>query len=254
MVGLSKPDALLLESLFVDNPTEVSLASLKNKFHGRLTAISQSLSANLDNQGLFAKKRSNKAVLVIVLAILLIVCGIPLSFFAIMIAFSLLSTSFQPFLPSLVGALMLVLELGVALPLLFFGIKMSKLTPAGEELQWNIKGFKLYMDTAEKHRAQFYEREGMLEKLLPYAIMFGMTKEWLAKMKDIYGEEYLRTHQPSFMVGAAALSGFGNFDSFTKSLNAITASISSNVSPASSGSGGRGSSGGGGGGGGGGGW
>jgi uncharacterized membrane protein len=134
---------------------------------------------------------------------------------------------------------------------IIFGIFMDKLTLRGAELRWRIKGFKLYMNTAEKYRSRFQEKEGMMEKLLPYAILFGITKKWLKKMKAIYGEKYFATYHPAFMAGALAAA---NFDSFTSAMNEISSSIASNVSPSSSGSSGGGSSGGGGGGGGGGGW
>ena len=51
----------------------------------------------------------------------------------------------------------------------------------GAELLWRIKGFKLYMETAEKYRQQFYEKENIFEKLLPYAMVFGMTEIWVKK-------------------------------------------------------------------------
>jgi uncharacterized membrane protein len=138
-----------------------------------------------------------------------------------------------------------------ALIILLFGLFMAKLTLKGAELNWRIKGFRLYMNTAEKYRSRFQEQEGTLEKLLPYAILFGITKKWLKKMKDIYGEEYFNSYHPVFMAGALSAS---NFDSFTTAVSEISSSIASNVSSSSSGSSGGGSSGGGGGGGGGGGW
>ncbi len=134
--------------------------------------------------------------------------------------------------------------------LLFFSIFMPKRTKKGAELFWRIKGFKMYMKTAEKYRQQFYEKENIFDKLLPYAIVFGMVKQWAKKMEKIYGEDYYRTHYPLWYLG-----GTGRFDvnSFVSTINSISSSISSNVS-SGSGSGGAGGVGGGGGGGGGGGW
>lgn len=129
----------------------------------------------------------------------------------------------------------------------FFAFMMDRLTPKGAELKWRIKGFKLYMNTAEKYRSRFQEQEGMLDKLLPYAILFGITKVWLKKMKDIYGDKYLETHSSIFMAGGLSAM---NFDSFIDTVN----QISNDISASSSGASGGGSSGGGGGGGGGGGW
>jgi uncharacterized membrane protein len=128
---------------------------------------------------------------------------------------------------------------------------MPKRTQKGAELLWRIKGFKLYMNTAEKYRQQFYEKENIFEKFLPYAIVFGITKEWVKKMQDIYGGEYFKTHIPAWYVGANIASF--NADSFSSAMSSLSSSISSNVGSAS-GAGGAGGAGGGGGGGGGGGW
>lgn len=140
-----------------------------------------------------------------------------------------------------------------AISFLIFGYLMPQRTPKGAETNWKIKGFKLYMETAEKHRQQFYEKENIFEKLLPYAIVFGMAKLWAKKMEEIYGPEYFKNYHPIWYSGLG--SGLGSFDagSFTDSLNSISTSISANVSTGS-GAGGGGGSGGGGGGGGGGGW
>jgi uncharacterized membrane protein len=132
-----------------------------------------------------------------------------------------------------------------------FAVVMSKKTVKGAEAEWKIKGFRLFIDKAEKYRAQFYEKENMFEKILPYAIAFGLTKKWIAKMRDIYGEQKFSAIAPVWFHSASA-AGF-DADSFVSSLNSVTSAISSSTS-SSSGRGGGGFSGGGGGGGGGGGW
>jgi uncharacterized membrane protein YgcG len=134
---------------------------------------------------------------------------------------------------------------------IIFSLIMPKRTEKGAETNWKIKGFKLYMETAEKYRQQFNEKESIFEKFLPYAMVFGMTKLWIKKMGEIYGKDYFTNYHPAWYAGGA----FANFDadSFTSQLNSISSSISSVYSSASGASGG-GSSGGGGGGGGGGGW
>ena len=134
---------------------------------------------------------------------------------------------------------------------IIFGLIMPKRQLQGAEVNWQIQGLKLYMNTAEKYRQQFHEKEGIFEALLPYAIVFGMTREWIKKMQDIYGEAYFQSYHPAWFMA----SGIGSFDvdSFTTHLESLSADIASSTG-ASSGSGGGGSSGGGGGGGGGGGW
>ena len=210
----------LLEKIFY-NGTEISFIDLKIYFPSYIKEVSRMVLDDLDSRGFIYKKSFNTQKYLIIFGFLLLF----LSFFI----FPLFS------LP--VCAVMMIV----------FGSLMSKRTEAGTELNWRIKCFKLYLNTAEKYRSQFNEKEGVMEKFLPYAILFKMTKKWLKKMKDIYSEEYSNNYNPSFLIGAAAASGL---DGFISSIDSVTRSISNNISPSSSGSSGGGSSGGGGGGGG----
>ncbi len=134
-----------------------------------------------------------------------------------------------------------------------FGFLFPQTTLKGQEVQWRLKGFKLYLETAEKYRAQFYEKENIFEKFLPYVIAFGMTKLWIAKMKQIYGEQYMNNYVPAWYASSSGLKTQMDFNDFAASLSHISSSMASSM-VGSSGAGGGGSSGGGGGGGGGGGW
>jgi len=141
-----------------------------------------------------------------------------------------------------------------AIIVLIFAPLMQKRTEEGHVLFRRIKGFKLYLDKAEKYRQRFLEKENLFEKFLPYAIVFGITREWIKKMKDIYGEKYFATYHPVWFYGAGIASF--NADSFSEAMNSVSTNMASTMSssPSSSGTGGGGFSGGGGGGGGGGGW
>jgi uncharacterized membrane protein len=124
---------------------------------------------------------------------------------------------------------------------------MPKRTVLGLDLYYKIEGFKLYMETAEKYRQQFNEKENIFEKFLPYAIMFGITKQWIKAIGKIYGDKYIASYHPIWYAGV----GMANFD--VDSFNSVISGISSAVGTAS-GASGAGGAGGGGGGGGGGGW
>lgn len=63
---------------------------------------------------------------------------------------------------------------------------MPKKTKKGAETYWKILGFKDFIKTAEKYRAQFYERENIFEEYLPYAIIFGLTGKWAKAFEGIY--------------------------------------------------------------------
>jgi len=138
--------------------------------------------------------------------------------------------------------------------LLLFGFIMPQRTLSGAELYWKIKGFKLFMETVDKHRAEFYEKENIFEKFLPYAITFGITKLWIKKMEDIYGKDFYSTYQPTWYSGKS-FSSF-NVDSLNSVINSLSSNIASSTSSSfgGSGTGGSGGASGGGGGGGGGGW
>ncbi len=48
------------------------------------------------------------------------------------------------------------------------------------------KGFKLFMETAEKHRSEWQEKEGIFEKYLPYAVAFGIVGKWATAFKAVH--------------------------------------------------------------------
>ena len=138
--------------------------------------------------------------------------------------------------------------------------KVECLTKEGLKIVREMDGLYLYMKMAEAERLKFLQSvegadispEGVVrlyEKLLPYAVIFGLEKSWLTEL-----QQYCETE------GVAVPSAFGAGVSI-QSLSAFSASASSSFESSSSftsssgfsGGGGGGSSGGGGGGGGGGG-
>jgi uncharacterized membrane protein YgcG len=137
------------------------------------------------------------------------------------------------------------------------------LTDAGAELRDHLKGLELYIRLAEADRLRMLQsptgaergavsatdpREvvKVYEKLLPYAVLFGLEKQWAAELGKYYTDA-----SPDWYTG----TGPFNAGLFASSIGSIstTATNSYSGSSSSGGSGGGGSSGGGGGGGGGGG-
>ncbi|WP_417417162.1 DUF2207 domain-containing protein [Hoeflea sp.] len=135
-------------------------------------------------------------------------------------------------------------------------------TPEGAKVLADIKGFKLYLETAETNRLNMRDApkmsEELFERFLPYAAGLGVEKPWseawaahLARIAPEREREYRPRwyHGNSWSpgnIGAAAAS----------SVAAVSAAMAASMPQpkSSSGSSGGGSSGGGGGGGGGGGW
>lgn len=127
-----------------------------------------------------------------------------------------------------------------------FATLMPQKTKEGTSLRDSLLGLKMYIGVAEKDRIEFHnapeKTPELFEKLLPYAMIFGLTDIWVAEFKDVV-KEPLGWYSGSG--NAWALSTLGT------DLNTFSSSFASSSTPSSSGGG---SSGGGGGGGGGGSW
>lgn len=140
-------------------------------------------------------------------------------------------------------------------------------TKKGLQTARYLEGLKLYIKMAESERIKFLQsvkgadtsHQGIVklyEKLLPYAIIFGLETSWLKEMSRYY--EYADVSAPTWYLGYGTFSA----QAFNQAIRSATTSANSSfisASPSSSsssgsGSGGGGFSGGGGGGGGGGGW
>jgi uncharacterized membrane protein len=127
-------------------------------------------------------------------------------------------------------------------------VVMPRRSALGREVFRQVLGYKLFVSGTEKYRQPFFEKENIFMEVLPYAMVFGVTKK-LAKAME---EMQLVPVVPSWYIG----SGYLNMMVFTDSLNDFSSAFSSSLAPAPSvnGSGGSGFSGGGFGGGGGGSW
>jgi uncharacterized membrane protein len=113
-------------------------------------------------------------------------------------------------------------------------------------------GFKRFIDESEKRRAEFAERKNIFSEYLPYAVVFGATKQWARAFADLGDASpdtsswYVSQHAFDYALFSSAIDGF-----------AVTSAGTLTSAPSSSGSSGfsgGGFSGGGGGGGGGGSW
>ena len=147
--------------------------------------------------------------------------------------------------------------IAVAVSCLVWIGRFKRLTSAGMSLKAHLTGLKHYIKMAEAERLAFNQSVGgamrdaqdrvvLYERLLPYAVMFGLEKSWGEVLNAVYQEADC---VPAWYFGAQAF----NASSFANSIKSFSSVASSASSSGSSGSGGGGFSGGGGGGGGGGG-
>lgn len=120
--------------------------------------------------------------------------------------------------------------------------KGGKLTDKGIEMRSQVMGFHLFMHTAERYRQQWQEKQGELDKYLAWAMVFGITKEWLKKLSEI-GVVFT---PPVWYVGTHPFDSHTFANEFSNSMNSLAvASTSTGTSSGGVGSGG-GSGGGGG--------
>lgn len=55
---------------------------------------------------------------------------------------------------------------------------MPRRTARGSEMMRRVLGFRMYIDTAESSRAEFYEKAQIFAEYLPFAIVFGCVDRW----------------------------------------------------------------------------
>ena len=246
--ALTDIEGQLLEAMFPDMNvgTAVAMADLKkSKLYTTVAAIQKKVTKNLVEQGYYRANPLTAGASMWVVVVIL--------FFCLFIFGSLLGSAF------VVGTIIaLIITAG-------FAFAMPARTPKGVETKEYIEGLKLYLNVAEKDRIKMLQSPDakyaanarapkktveLFERLLPYAIVLDVEKEWAKQFEDIYKQP------PNWYSG--------NWTTFNAIM--LTNSLTSNMQPAlagsftapssssSSGFSGGGFSGGGGGGGGGGGW
>lgn len=243
---LAKEQKDVLEALFdkTSTGTTTLISTKKNKLYGTIKNLNTYLAENLTTNGYFATNPQKARSRFLIPAVLTLVSAFIL-FFLIPLGIGLL----------LSGVVMFV-----------FSNLMPARSPKGVETRDYLLGLKSYIDLAEADRLKYLQSpEGvektpistddptqlikLFENLLPYAILFGLEKEWAKQFKDLYKQppEWYSGNTSTFnaIYLANALHGFSVANSAT---------FSAPSSSGSSGFGGGGFSGGGGGGGGGGGW
>lgn len=222
----------------------VSLKELQKTRVAAYSKLSDSVEKQISADGYFKKGSKSRGNWMVSLSLLI--------FIIIFVVGSIVGTGMNNILPLSLGVL---LSLGVTI---FFGHIMAARTAKGTATLEYLKGLKMYMELAEADRIKFLQSpEGirqwgdqsnpvnkvhLFEKLLPYAIIFGLEKQWSKQFEGIY------TQAPSWYGGnmnnfstAYLATSIASFSSFSQS------SFASPTSSSSSGFGGGGFSGGGGG-------
>ena len=131
--------------------------------------------------------------------------------------------------------------------MMFFSAYMSKRTEYGTQMLGRIRGFKHFLEMAEKPRLEMLVEKNpqYFYEILPYTYVLGISNMWMKKFESIAVEppSWYNSHGSTF-----------NMAAFGRCMNNTMQSASSAMTSSPSSSGGGGFSGGGSGGGGGGSW
>jgi len=221
----------------------VSSKDLRNKFYKELTAIKKEIYKEVAQTGLFngnieeIRKKYSRVyginlviffIIFIILIVLMVVLGF--SYFS--------------------QVIILGISIGVSGAIgLAFSYYMPVLTNQGLEAKWQALGFREYLHKAERFRIGAETLE-TFSNFLPYAIVFGVEKQWARRFDDFQYQ-----HQAWYYPAAIYSGPDGaptSFSEFNSSFSSFASSVSSVFASAPGGSGAGGGAGGGGGGGGGG--
>ncbi len=242
--GLSDFDRKILVGIFGEEMvvgTTVALSSLKNKFYKFLPDVVSSALSSLSEKGYYSYILSSFSK---VLYISLLIFGGS----AILIA----SIYFgNPDVPNTTYIIVYVISLIVTVIIVaVFNSILSARSVKGVATYEYLLGLKEYLRIAEKDRLEFHnapeKKPEIFEKLLPYAMIFGVEQLWAKEFQDVY------VNPPSWYRGPAGTFNAVSFGNQMALFNASSATAF--TSSPGGGSGGGGFSGGGGGGGGGGSW
>jgi len=164
-------DRLLFNGIFGDDKVK-RISKLKNKFYPSLNGILKASYKSLVDQGYFP--RSPKKIRHIYMLLPMILLGIVFGF-----------GHNSP------NSLLLVLSLGISAAIVIcFSFFMPVKTHKGVLTKEYILGLKDYLQVAEKDRLEFHNAPKKdpqkFERLLPYAMVLGVEKEWAQQFESIY--------------------------------------------------------------------
>ena len=227
---LSKHEKEVMDGIFdsdYEKNKTVKLSSLREKFYVHIKDIKDDLYSEVVKKGYFEKNPSvaRNTYLGIGFGV------IAFAFFGVPFAAIFTRSTTSLVVGSVISGIIIII----------FSFSMPKRTDKGVEVTRQINGFKLYMHTAERYRQKFNEKEKIFEKFLPYAMVFGIVKEWAEKFKD------MQLERPDWYTGRGPFVPVVFANDISNMQNSVNATMVS--APSSAGSGGSGFSGGGSGGG-----
>ncbi|MFB4353956.1 DUF2207 domain-containing protein [Microbacterium sp. LS_15] len=196
MPGSRIPDQLdveALDALFAEADSEgvADLPSSSESFAARMTALTQRGTAEAAARGLTTKARSRGAVILQWIAIALVLAGFGIGLFGIIAG---RVTAIPAFVAVSFGIVLVLISSFYAFS------KHTVLTPEGAREHEYLQGVREFIRVAEADRLRMLQsysgaerrQDGgadvivVYERLLPYAMLFGMEDEWGAVLESAY--------------------------------------------------------------------
>ncbi|MGZ3469998.1 MAG: DUF2207 domain-containing protein [Isosphaeraceae bacterium] len=172
--GLKNFEQRLYNKIF-GGKGSVTLSDLQEKFYPVLPQVKDDLYRGLSKEGYFdgnpetVRGASFVLGILLVLAVLAVTC---------MIQYGLIGRVF--FVPVIIAGVLSVLTVVITSRF------MPRKTRKGRITWEKIAGLQEYIRRAEVDNLQENERQGVFERLLPYAIIFGLSKRWGKAFADLY--------------------------------------------------------------------
>jgi uncharacterized membrane protein len=236
--GLTPHERVVFDGIFGLHGDQVQLDELKDEFYKQLSPIRDAIFTQLTGSGFYQRRPDKVKQIWIGCGIgAAVLIGVGGSFVAA--AFLLTPVSF------------IIAAVVSGIILLIFAQIMPARTDAGSRALEHVLGFEEFLRRVETDNLKriILGHPELFDKYLPYAMAFGVEKQFARAFEGIY------TQAPQWYVGPSVMSfNVGHFSSSMSHLSTVAATTMSSSPRSSSGSGfgGGGSSGGGGGGGGGG--
>lgn len=172
--GLKSFEQRLYNQIF-NSGDQVSLGDLQEKFFPVLPRVRDDLYRGLSQDHYFDGNPDTVRGAFLGLGIMLVLAVLGA---ACVIQFALVGRVF--ILPVIIAGVLSILTV------VFFSRIMPRKTSKGRIAWERIAGLQEYIGRAEVEQIREQERQGVFERLLPYAIVFGLSKRWGKAFEDLY--------------------------------------------------------------------
>jgi uncharacterized membrane protein len=223
--ALAPHEQRVFDGVFASGLPTVDLSELENEFYQTLPGIKSRIFDGLINQGFY---RGHPAKVQGAWVGGGIAAGAVIAIFGGAVAARAFDMTPVPFVVA--GILTAIIVVG-------FGIFMPARTVKGARTRELLQGFEEFLQRVESHRFEQIRTPEMFERFLPYAMAFGVEKQWAKAFEGIYLES------PHWYVGSN-MSAF-NTSLFTNRMSTLSEKAGTTMASAPRSSGGSGFSGGG---------